>query len=49
MSKLAGGPRQNDPDVTAAMNSIEVKQNGNHVAVSVVVPQDVLKKAAQKR
>jgi hypothetical protein len=49
MSKLAGGPRQNDPDVTAVMNSIEVKQNTNHVAVSVVVPQDVLKKAAQKR
>jgi hypothetical protein len=49
MSKLAGGPRQNDPDVTAVMNSIEVKQNGNHVVVSVVVPQDVIRKAAQKR
>jgi hypothetical protein len=49
MGRLAGGPRQNDPDVTAVMNSIEVKQNGNHVVVSVVVPQDVIQKAAQKR
>jgi hypothetical protein len=49
MGKLAGGPRQNDPDVTAVMNSIEVKQNANHVVVSVVVPQDLIKKAAQKR
>jgi hypothetical protein len=48
MSKLAGGPQQNDPDVAAVMNSIEVKQNGNHVVVSVVVPQDVIQKAAQK-
>lgn len=48
MTKLAGGPQQNDPDVTAVMNSIEVKQNGNHVVVSVVVPQDVIQKAAQK-
>jgi hypothetical protein len=49
VSKLAGRPRQNDPDVTAVMNSIEVKQNGKHVVVSVVVPQDVIQKAAQKR
>jgi hypothetical protein len=49
IGKMAGGPRQNDPDVTAVMNSIEVKQNDNHVAVSVVVPEDVIKKAAQKR
>ena len=49
MSKLAGGPRQNDPDVTAVMNSIEVKQNGNHVVVNVMVPQDLIQKAAQKR
>lgn len=48
MSKLAGGPQQSDPDVTAMMNSIEVKQDGNHVVVSIVVPQEVLQKAAQK-
>lgn len=48
VSKL-GGPRQNDPDVTAVMNSIEVKQNGNHVVMNIVVPQDVIQKAAQKR
>lgn len=49
MVKLAEGPRQNDPDVTAVMNSLEVQQNGNHVVVSVVVPQEVLQKAAQQR
>ena len=49
MAKLAGGPRRNDPAVTAVMNSMEVKQNGNHVVVNVVVPQDVIQKAAQKR
>ena len=49
MSKLAGGQRQNDPDVTAVMNSIEVKQNGNHVVVSAVVPQDLIQKAARTR
>lgn len=49
MSKLAGGPRQVDPDVTAVMNSIEVKQSGNHVVLSLVVPQDLIQKAAQKR
>ena len=49
MSKLAGGPRQADPDVTAMMNSIEVKQDGNHVVVSILVPQDLIQKAAQKR
>jgi len=49
MGKLAGGPRQNAPDVTAVMNSIEVKQSANHVVVSVVVPQDLIKNAAQKR
>lgn len=48
MSKLAGGPPQNDPDITAVMNSIEIKQNGKHVVVSVVVPQDVIQKAALK-
>jgi len=48
MGKMAGGQRQSDPDVTAVMNSIEVSQNGNHVVVSVVVPQDVMRKAAQK-
>ena len=37
MSKLAGAPRQIDPDVTTVMNSLEVKQNGNHVVLSVVV------------
>ncbi len=49
MGKLAGGPRKNDPDVTAVMNSIEVKQSGTHVAVSVVVPQDLIQKAAHQR
>lgn len=49
MGKLAGGPRQNDPDVTAVMNSLEVKQSGAHVVMSVVVPQDIIQKAAQKR
>lgn len=49
MGKLAGGPRRNDPDVTAVMNSLEVKQNGNHVVVSLVVPQDLIQKAAQRR
>jgi hypothetical protein len=49
MGKMTGGTRQNDPDVTAIMNSIEVKQNDTHVVVSIVVPQDVIKKAAQKR
>ena len=49
MSRLAGAPRQNDPDVTAVMNSIEVKQNGNHVVLSFAVPQDLIQKAAQKR
>ena len=49
MTKLAGGQQLNDPDATAVMDSIEVKQNGNHVVVSVVVPQDVIQKAAQKR
>lgn len=49
MSKLAGRPRQNDPDVIAVMNSLEVKQDGKHVVVSVVVPQELLQKAAQKR
>ena len=49
MSKLAGGQQLNDPDAAAVMNSIEVKQNGNHVVVSVVVPQDLIQKVAQKR
>ena len=49
MRNLAAGPRQVDPDVTDMMNSIEVKQNGNHVAVSIVVPQGVIQKAAQTR
>ena len=49
MSKLAGGPGQNDPDVTAMMNSIEVTQNGNQVVVGIVVPQEVIQKAAQRR
>jgi len=49
MGKLARGQRQNDPDVTAVMNSIEVKQNGNHVVVSAVVPQDLIQKAARTR
>lgn len=48
MSRLAGAPRQSDPDVTAVMNSIEVKQNGNHVVLSLVVPQDLIQKAAQR-
>jgi len=49
MGKLARGQGQNDPDVTAVMNSIEVKQNGNHVVVSAVVPQDLIQKAARTR
>jgi hypothetical protein len=49
MGKLSGGRRQNDPDVTAVMNSIEVTQHGNHVVVSAVVPEAVIQKAAQKR
>ncbi len=49
MGRLGGGPRQNDPDVTAMMNSLDVKQNGNHVVVSFVVPQDLIQKAAQIR
>lgn len=49
MSKLAGGKQLNDPDAAAVMNSIEVKQSGNHVVVSVAVPQDLIQKVAQKR
>lgn len=49
MAKLAGGPQQNDPDIAAVTNSIEVKQNGNHVVVDIVVPQDVIRRAAQKQ
>jgi hypothetical protein len=49
IGKMTGGGRQNDPDVTAVMNSIEVKQNDNHVVLSVVVPQDLIKKASLKR
>src|SRR5579871_1047766 len=49
MSKLAGSPRPNDPDLTALMNSIEVKQSGAHVVVSLAVPPEMLQKIAQKR
>ncbi len=49
IGKLAGSQQQTDPDVTAIVNSIEVKQNGNHVVVSAAIPADVIRKAAQKR
>ncbi|HET6842504.1 MAG TPA: hypothetical protein VFK06_12600 [Candidatus Angelobacter sp.] len=49
IGKLAGSQQQADPDVTAIVNSIEVKQNGNHVVVSAAIPPEVIRKAAQKR
>ncbi|HLJ90232.1 MAG TPA: hypothetical protein VKZ53_25700 [Candidatus Angelobacter sp.] len=48
MSKLAGGQSQNDPDLVAVMNGIEVKQNGSHVVVSVVVPINVIQRVEKK-
>jgi hypothetical protein len=38
-----------DRDVAEVMNSLEVKQSGNRVVLSVVVPQELIKKASQKQ
>ena len=38
-----------DKDLAEVMNNLELKQSGNRVILSVVVPQDVIKKASQKR
>lgn len=38
-----------DKDLVEVMNSMELKQSGNRVIFSVVVPQDVIKKASEKR
>lgn len=38
-----------DKDLAEVMNNLEVKQSGNRVILSVVIPQDLIKKASQKR
>jgi len=50
MGKMeALGATAQDKDVAEVMNNLELKQSSNRVILSVVVPQDVIKKASQKR
>jgi hypothetical protein len=38
-----------DQDLAQVMNNLEVKQSGKRVVLTVVVPQELIKKASQKR
>ena len=47
--RSAAKGQRNDPDVSEVMDNIQVQQSGSHVSINVVVPQDVLQRAAAKR